>query len=284
MDKDFKIYVHISPNNKLYIGQTCQDLTNRSRNGLGYKDSPLFWNAICKYGWDNFKHIVLIDHLNLEQANICEEYLIKKYKTNNRKYGYNIAKGGFNTLHNEETLKKISNSNKGKYVSEETKKKLSQSHKGKYVENCKNKKRRVCQYTIDGMLIKIFGSIIEASYNVGISDSNIINVCKHVNYTAGGYIWAYEGEEPVMNYQRKKNKYENRYHPSAKKVIQYSKEMKYIESYFSALDASHKTNIDSSDISKVCRRERKTAGGYIWRYADEKGEYNGKDISLNGLS
>ena len=36
--------------------------------------------------------------------------------------------------------------------------------------------------------------------------------------------------------------------------------------YKSTLDAECKTNIDSSSISKVCRNERKTAGGYHWKY------------------
>lgn len=277
MEKSFKIYVHIAPNGKLYIGQTCQDLSDRSRNGLGYKDSPAFYNAICKYGWSNFKHIVLLDGLSLEQANIFEEYLITKYRSNNKRYGYNIAKGGLNTVHTKETLKKISKANKGKVVSKETKKKLSNSHKGKYVENCKNKKRPVSQYATDGSFINRYNSVKEASIMVGVSDSNIVNVCNHKNYTAKGYVWAYEGEEPIINFQRKKNVYKEGFHPNSKPIVQYSKDMKYINTYSSAFEAYRQTNIDSSIISKACRGIRKSAGGYIWRYADEKGEEYGKD-------
>ena len=43
-----------------------------------------FNNAINKYGWNNFKHVVLIDGLSLEMANIVEEELIKKYSSNIR--------------------------------------------------------------------------------------------------------------------------------------------------------------------------------------------------------
>ena len=50
---------------------------------------------------------MLLDGLSLEQANIFEEYLITKYRSNNKRYGYNIAKGGLNTVHTKETLKKI---------------------------------------------------------------------------------------------------------------------------------------------------------------------------------
>lgn len=38
--------------------------------------------------------------------------------------------------------------------------------------------------------------------------------------------------------------------------------------YDSTKDAGRLNNIDSSSIAKVCRGERKTAGGYHWRYGD----------------
>lgn len=140
MSKNFIIYVHIAPNGKLYIGQTCQTLSDRSRNGKGYKDSPLFYKAIKKYEWNQFQHIVLIENLDMERANVFEELLIEKYKTNNRKFGYNIAKGGLNTLHSQETILKIRKANQGKIISEESKRKMSIAHKGKYVENIKIEK------------------------------------------------------------------------------------------------------------------------------------------------
>ena len=36
---DYIVYMHISPNNKKYIGITCQSLKNRWRNGEGYKNN-----------------------------------------------------------------------------------------------------------------------------------------------------------------------------------------------------------------------------------------------------
>lgn len=38
--------------------------------------------------------------------------------------------------------------------------------------------------------------------------------------------------------------------------------------YSSIMDAARQTGIDQSDISKVCRGVRKTAGGFHWKYID----------------
>ena len=43
---------------------------------------------------------------------------------------------------------------------------------------------------------------------------------------------------------------------------------KIIATFKSAEEASRQTGIDASSIRKVCRRKRKTAGGYIWRDLD----------------
>lgn len=87
---NFKVYMHIAPNNKKYVGITQQKLYKRWQNGSAYHHNKHFTNAILKYGWDNFEHIVIAENLNKEDACKLEQKLIKKYKTNNRKYGYNV--------------------------------------------------------------------------------------------------------------------------------------------------------------------------------------------------
>ena len=49
----YTVYVHITPNNKYYVGITKQNVQNRWKNSLGYKSQRLFWRAIQKYGWDS---------------------------------------------------------------------------------------------------------------------------------------------------------------------------------------------------------------------------------------
>lgn len=56
---NYIVYRHTSPSGKVYIGITSRQPEQRWLNGNGYKDSPKFYNAIKKYGWDNFNHEIL---------------------------------------------------------------------------------------------------------------------------------------------------------------------------------------------------------------------------------
>ena len=75
-EKIYKIYVHISPSDKLYFGQTKQEPERRWRGGSAYKSCPAFWNAIQKYGWENFDGVVLKDNLSKNEADHWETYYI----------------------------------------------------------------------------------------------------------------------------------------------------------------------------------------------------------------
>lgn len=59
--------------------------------------------------------------------------------------------------------------------------------------------------------------------------------------------------------------------PNAKPIIQYSKSGKFIKEWTCAKEAGFRLLIDSSSISKCCRKvpKYKSAGGYVWRYKDE---------------
>ena len=151
MATDCCVYAHIAPNNKTYIGITSQSTIGRwGCHGQGYKNQPLFWRAIKKFGWDNIKHIVIIEHIEYEVALLIEQALISKYSTDNPKHGYNLTKGGEGVLgyhftdeqlqnhknwlgrhHTEETKRKISEKKKGCAMSDEQRKKLSDMRKGK---------------------------------------------------------------------------------------------------------------------------------------------------------
>lgn len=162
MNNNYTIYIHINKiNNKVYIGQTSQIPQKRWDNGKGYQTSSKFYNAILKYGWDNFEHKILFTNLSLEQANSKQQQLIQYYHSTEDQYGYNLTSGGTNFKHSEQTKRKIGQSNHisqqgkqwsqyqrqiisqkfkgqgnpfyGKHHTEQTKKKISQSMKGKNV-------------------------------------------------------------------------------------------------------------------------------------------------------
>ena len=92
----FIIYMHKNKiNGKVYIGQTCQKPEDRWKNGAGYKSSPHFYNAIQKYGWENFEHIILEQgEWTIDEANQKEMFYIDFYQSTNREKGYNTQKGG----------------------------------------------------------------------------------------------------------------------------------------------------------------------------------------------
>ena len=93
-DKCYIVYMHVCPNNKKYIGITKQLPEKRWKKGDGYRTQKYFKRAIDKYGWNNIQHIILLKNLTKKEACNKEIELIKKYKTNNYKNGYNVSSGG----------------------------------------------------------------------------------------------------------------------------------------------------------------------------------------------
>ena len=69
MRNDYVVYIHKNIlNGKVYVGQTC-NLSERWRNnGKNYFNSIKFYNAIKKYGWDNFTHEVVYSNLNKQAS------------------------------------------------------------------------------------------------------------------------------------------------------------------------------------------------------------------------
>lgn len=54
--------------------------------------------------------------------------------------------------------------------------------------------KKVCQYDMNGKLLKIWKSIIDASRNLQIPDDNIGKCCKGKYKQSGGYVWRYADE------------------------------------------------------------------------------------------
>ena len=215
-DKVYCVYAHINKvNGKIYIGQTCQDINRRWRDGDGYKGCTLFYKAIQKYGWDNFDHEIIASNLTLQEANHFEELLISKLDTMNPNKGYNLRSGGENYLVSEEARIHMKQSRPdvngeknpfyGKHHTNETKQKLSKRRIGKYKgkdnyfygkrhtedtkkklsESRKNKKPILCVETNI-----LYPSMREAQRMTNISRQNIKSSLK-TNGTAGGYHWRY---------------------------------------------------------------------------------------------
>lgn len=52
-------------------------------------------------------------------------------------------------------------------------------------------------------------------------------------------------------------------------IIQYDKNLNFINEFYSISEAERITGIPNPNVVKCCKGERKTAGGYIWKYKDE---------------
>lgn len=92
----YTVYIHKNKyNGKVYVGITSKAPAKRWRNGKGYIANKPFYNAILKYGWDSFEHIIVADGLDAEQAQELEKELIAEYMSDSPLYGYNLTAGGF---------------------------------------------------------------------------------------------------------------------------------------------------------------------------------------------
>lgn len=85
MTKDnYSIYKHTSPSGKSYIGITKQGKKRFGKDGNGYKKQRKFYNAIQKYGWDNFKHEIIEDNLSFE-GDAAHELTAYEYPSGDKK-------------------------------------------------------------------------------------------------------------------------------------------------------------------------------------------------------
>jgi group I intron endonuclease len=135
-------------NGKVYIG-FASDYDRRLSEHKSHSETLKykFYNAIRKYGWDNFQWEIIYQSTDQEYTlKIMEPYFINEYDSYYK--GYNSTKGGEGNLgliHSEESKRKMSESSKGQKawnkgikcdpLSEKHKQKLSDSLKGKTAWN-----------------------------------------------------------------------------------------------------------------------------------------------------
>lgn len=263
---NYKIYAHINKTNgKIYIGQTQQKLKDRfGHNGANYKHCSHLWNAIQKYGWNNFKHITLIGGISLELANIIEEELIKKYDTMNNKIGYNMIAGGNNRKRRQEVTDRIAEKNR--HPSPETLRKMSIASTG----------RKHSPDVIEKIRKSNTGKIRskEARRKMSIAKQNMSEETKKKISEAG------KGRKPsqkCIELARERFK-GNRFR--AKRIIQYDLDGKYIRTWKCAMDVEKETEINHGNIGKCCNYNAKSAGGYQWKYDNKN--YNDIDpVEIN---
>lgn len=229
MKNNYKVYIHKFPNDKVYVGITKFKPEYRWNNGYGYKRQDYVYRAIIKYGWCNIKHEILESNLSETEAKDKEKYYIALYKSNDKRYGYNLTSGGdgtCNIIFSEERRKKIIEQNKNRVVSEETKEKLRQFNIGRHHTNetrlkmseqrkhqnnsfygkhhtdeSKNKisvsnsgfnskkSIHIAKYDFNYNLIEVYGSLRIADKN-GYKRRKCLNKINDVDFLeCGGFLW-----------------------------------------------------------------------------------------------
>ena len=194
IERNYKLYVHISPSNKRYYGITRLDVKKRwGSDGCGYRFQTYIWNAIQKYGWDNFTHEVLFDNLTEDEACLIEQCYIALYDTMDRTKGYNCSIGGVDHLHTKDTKCKLSeimmgenNPMYGKHHTDETKKKMSERKKDIYLGNKNPNARKIRCIELD----KVFDTVEDALKFINRKRSSLWDAMKRGG-KCGGYHWEY---------------------------------------------------------------------------------------------
>lgn len=227
--KKYFLYKHTFPNGKVYIGITSRsDPEQRWLKGRGYQTQTLMYNAIKFYGWDNIKHEILFSNVEESEISILEQKMIAKYQSNNPEYGYNILNGGMDGFNRE-------------------------GH-------------AVIMYSLEGQYLRIFPTVLDACDYLGVDKGgSIAAACQGKRKSIYGYQWRYYNENfplqiPAISYEKVMGK--------KKRVVQIAQDGVVIAEYDSIAKAAQVTNVSAPDIGKVCRGQRKSAGGFIWHYLD----------------
>lgn len=216
------IYKYTSPSGKSYIGQTTYSLYERARkNGIGYQRCTVFYNAIKKYGLENFT-VEILDEVLEQELEEKEGYYINLYKTI-QPYGYNYYSQGcgprsskastsidvydlqLNFIQSFDSLIDAAQFFQVPYQSISACINHEISHYKDKVYVRKNELpcmpnvklthgRKTGQYTLDGQLLNIYNSANEAARAIGKDANagrNIRLVCSGKRQMAYGYSWKF---------------------------------------------------------------------------------------------
>lgn len=226
---------------------------------------PALRDAIKKYGVENFKLEVLIICFD-EDRYIYEKQYIKKYNSQVPN-GYNILEGGegggfIGKKHTEETKQKLSDSLKKFYENPEERHKKSLTNKEamkkvdmkKIIANSEKYKKAVEEGRVGGRSHK------------NNKDHKLSEETKQkIRESVLKYYQENKEETRQINIEKHRNIMAN---ATGKKVIQYTTNNEFIKEYISISEAGRTSGVKKRNIQQVLSGRTKTAGGYIWKYAE----------------
>jgi len=116
-------------------------------------------------------------------------------------------------------------------------------------------KKTVYQFNEDGILIASFECLNEVESKLGYDKKRISNACITAKKWKGSY-WSYS-QNTTFKIVRDRRK---------KQVLQCTIDGKTIAQYSSVAEASTKSGISKTCISRCCRGERNNSGGFFWKF------------------
>ena len=248
------VYKHTSPSGKVYIGMTKQRPAIRWRNGLGYKGNEHFYKAICKYGWDGFKHEIIVSGLSYEDAANMEISLISSHNAVDRAFGYNFRYGGSRSAHSEETRRKMSIASmgqKGRSPSPEERLAISKALTG----------RKVSPETCAAISKALTGKKRSPE---ACANNSKAQTGKKLSEQTRLLMSKKQKERPMTESWERRLKDGLRGRP----VEQLDLDGNVIARFNRMLDAANSFNVSRSAIWMVCKGHNITCKGYKWRYCE----------------
>ena len=278
-------------NDKIYIGKTTRPIQDRFeehiqeakrynrclRNGKSFPYQSKLYQAMVKYGYNNFI-ITLVESCD-ESYDIDEKerYYIELYKSNTDDIGYNICKGGAGGP-----------SQLGRHHTAEMKKRHSEMQKGKKWYN--NGTDEIMIYKthivpdgfVPGRIYKglcgeknpAFGKPgINKGKHLSEETKKKLSETKKRNNALKNKIWITDGKSEFqidLNCQEIPDGfYKGRFYKSfanSRSIIMYDLEYNQLKEFPSLSAAGRATGISAASILACCSGRTKKAGQFRWKY------------------